>query len=575
MASTARTDRSAPARGAAQSHQADEAIAPTSAPLAGFSGTRRVPPPVNEPVKSYAPGSPEKQALKARLASMAKERVDIPIVIDGKEIRTGDIAHSVMPHDHRHVLADYHKATPQHVEQAIAASRRAAAEWANWAWEDRAAVFLRAAELLTTTWRQTINAATMLGQSKTAFQAEIDSACELIDFWRFNPAYAQELYDEQPISNNMMWNQLDYRPLEGFVYAVTPFNFTSIAGNLPTAPALMGNTVIWKPAASAMLSAYYIMKLLEEAGLPPGVINFLPGDPIAISNVALSHRDLAGVHFTGSTAVFNSMWQTIGTNMSRYASYPRIVGETGGKDFIVAHPSADVQALAVAIARGGFEYQGQKCSAASRVYIPRSIWPAVRERLVGIIEELKMGDPVDFTNFMGAVIDDRSFKKISGYLDDAKQNAKILAGGVAAGEDGYFIRPTLVETNDPAYRLLCEEIFGPVVTAHVYDDAKWDETLRIVDTTSPYALTGAVFANDRRAVREAMMALRNAAGNFYVNDKPTGAVVGQQPFGGARGSGTNDKAGSKLNLVRWISARSIKETFAPPLDYRYPFMSEA
>jgi len=575
MASTARTDRSAPARGAAASHQADEAIAPTSAPLAGFSGTRRVPPPVNEPVKSYAPGSPEKQALKARLASMAKERVDIPIVIDGKEIRTGDIAHSVMPHDHRHVLADYHKATPQHVEQAIAASRRAAAEWANWAWEDRAAVFLRAAELLTTTWRATVNAATMLGQSKTAFQAEIDSACELIDFWRFNPAYAQELYAEQPISNNTMWNQLDYRPLEGFVYAVTPFNFTSIAGNLPTAPALMGNTVIWKPAASAMLSSYYIMKLLEESGLPPGVINFLPGDPVAISNIALSHRDLAGVHFTGSTAVFNSMWQTIGTNMSRYASYPRIVGETGGKDFIVAHPSADVQALAVAIARGGFEYQGQKCSAASRVYIPRSIWPALKERLVGIIEELKMGDPVDFTNFMGAVIDDRSFKKISGYLDDARQNAKILTGGVATGKDGYFIRPTLVETTDPGYRLLCEEIFGPVVTAHVYDDAKWDETLRIIDTTSPYALTGAVFANDRRAVREAMMALRNAAGNFYVNDKPTGAVVGQQPFGGARGSGTNDKAGSKLNLVRWISARSIKETFAPPLDYRYPFMSEA
>ena len=575
MASTAATDRSAPVRGAAASHQADEAIAPTSAPLAGFTGTRRVPPPVNEPVKSYAPGSPEKLSLKARLATMAKERVDIPIVIDGKEIRTGDLGQSVMPHDHRHVLADYHRATSQHVEQAIAASRRAAAEWANWAWEDRAAVFLRAAELLTTTWRQTVNAATMLGQSKTAFQAEIDSACELIDFWRFNPAYAQELYAEQPISNGSMWNQLDYRPLEGFVYAVTPFNFTSIAGNLPTAPALMGNTVIWKPAASAMLSAYYIMKLLEEAGLPPGVINFLPGDPVAMSNVALSHRDLAGVHFTGSTAVFNSMWQTIGTNMSRYASYPRIVGETGGKDFIVAHPSADVQALAVAIARGGFEYQGQKCSAASRVYVPRSLWPALKERLVGIIEELKMGDITDFTNFMGAVIDQRSFAKIKGYLDDAKQNAKILTGGVAAGENGYFIRPTLVETADPAYRLLCEEIFGPVVTAHVYDDAKWEEMLRIVDTTSPYALTGAVFANDRRAVREAMMALRNAAGNFYVNDKPTGAVVGQQPFGGARGSGTNDKAGSKLNLVRWVSARSIKETFAPPLDYRYPFMSEA
>jgi 1-pyrroline-5-carboxylate dehydrogenase len=372
-----------------------------------------------------------------------------------------------------------------------------------------------------------------------------------------------------------MWNQLDYRPLEGFVYAVTPFNFTSIAGNLPTAPALMGNTVLWKPAASAMLSAYYVMRLLEEAGLPPGVINFVPGDPVAISDVALGHRDLAGVHFTGSTAVFNAMWRTIGSNMSRYASYPRIVGETGGKDFIVAHASADVQALAVAIARGGFEYQGQKCSAASRVYVPRSIWPALKERLVAIVDEIRMGDPADFTNFMGAVIDDRSFRKISGYLDDAKHNATVLAGGEAAGEDGYFIKPTIVETADPGYRLLCEEIFGPVVTVHVYDDARWDETLRIVDTTSPYALTGAVFATDRRAVREAMMALRNAAGNFYVNDKPTGAVVGQQPFGGARGSGTNDKAGSKLNLVRWVSARAIKETFAPPLDWRYPFMSEA
>ena len=574
MASTV-SDRSAPARGAADSLQAEETIAPTSAPLAGFAGTRRVPPPVNEPVRTYAPGSPEKVALKARLASMANERVDIPIIIGGEEIRTGDLAHSVMPHDHRHVLADYHRATPAHVEQAIAAAKRAGAEWANWAWEDRAAVFLRAAELLTTTWRATVNAATMLGQSKTVFQAEIDSACELIDFWRFNPAYAQQLYDEQPISNAAMWNQLDYRPLEGFVYAVTPFNFTSIAGNLPTASALMGNTVLWKPAASAMLSAYYLMRLLEEAGLPPGVINFVPGDPVAISDVALAHRDLAGVHFTGSTAVFNAMWRTIGSNMSRFASYPRIVGETGGKDFIVAHASANVDALAVAIARGGFEYQGQKCSAASRVYVPRSIWPALKERLVAIVDEIRMGDPADFTNFMGAVIDQRSFAKISGYLDDARRNAKILTGGVAEGKDGYFIRPTIVETADPGYRLLCEEIFGPVVTVHVYDDARWDETLRIVDTTSPYALTGAVFATDRRAVREAMMALRNAAGNFYVNDKPTGAVVGQQPFGGARGSGTNDKAGSKLNLVRWVSARAIKETFAPPLDWRYPFMSEA
>jgi 1-pyrroline-5-carboxylate dehydrogenase len=575
MAAPVASDRSAPAvAAAADSRQALEAIQPPDAPLAGFSGTRRVPPPVNEPVRSYAPGSPEKLALKARLASMARERVEIPIIIGGMEVRTGDLAQSVMPHDHRHVLADWHRATPEHVSQAIAAARRAGADWANWAWEDRAAVFLRAAELLTTTWRQTINAATMLGQSKTAYQAEIDSACELIDFWRFNPHYAQELYDEQPISNNTMWNQLDYRPLEGFVYAVTPFNFTSIAGNLPTAPALMGNTVLWKPAASAMLSAYYLMKLLEEAGLPPGVINFVPGDAAQISNVALTHRDFTGLHFTGSTAVFNNMWQTIGTNMSRYANYPRIVGETGGKDFIVAHPSADPQALAVAIARGGFEYQGQKCSAASRVYVPRSLWKEVRERTVAMMDDMKIGDVTDFRNFMGAVIDRKAFTKISEYVDDAKKNATVVAGGKVDGKDGYFVHPTLVETDDPRYRLLCEEIFGPVVTVHVYDDARWSETLRVVDTTTAYALTGAVFARDRRAVREAMMALRNAAGNFYVNDKPTGAVVGQQPFGGARGSGTNDKAGSKLNLVRWVSARSVKETFSPPTDYRYPFMDE-
>ena len=545
-----------------------------SVPLAGFSGTRQVPLPVNEPVKSYAAGSPEKAALKARLASMAKERIDIPIIIGGKEIRTGDLGQSVMPHDHKHVLADWHRASPAHVNQAIAAARHAASDWANWAWEDRAAVFLRAAELLTTTWRQTVNASTMLGQSKTAFQAEIDSACELIDFWRFNPAYAQELYAEQPLSTNAMWNQLDYRALEGFVYAVTPFNFTSIAGNLPTAPALMGNSVVWKPAGISMLSGYYIMKLLEEAGLPPGVINFVPGDAVAISNIALSHRDLAGVHFTGSTRVFNSMWQTIGASMSTYASYPRIVGETGGKDFIVAHASADAAALAVAIVRGGFEYQGQKCSAASRVYVPRSLWPDVKDRCVAMMEQIKVGDITDFRNFMGAVIDQKAFTKISGYIDDARQNATIVAGGKVDSSTGYFVHPTLIETADPGYRLLCEEIFGPVVTVHVYDDAKWEETLRIVDTTSPYALTGAVFANDRHAVRQAMLVLRNAAGNFYVNDKPTGAVVGQQPFGGARGSGTNDKAGSKLNLVRWVSARSIKETFSPPTDFRYPFMDE-
>jgi 1-pyrroline-5-carboxylate dehydrogenase len=569
-----RAPRTAPERGASESEQAARTIAPQSAPLVGFSGTRRVPKPVNEPVKSYTPGSPERAALKARLKEMAGERIEIPLIIGGQEIRTGDKAQAVMPHDHRHVLADWHKASASHVDQAIAAAREARTEWANWAWEDRAAVFLKAAELLATSWRPTLNAATMLGQSKTVFQAEIDSACELIDFYRFNVAFAQELYDEQPESSGGVWNQLDYRALEGFVYAVTPFNFTAIGGNLPGAAALMGNTVIWKPASSAMLSAYYVMKLLEAAGLPPGVINFVPGDAAAISNVALGSRDLAGVHFTGSTSVFNSMWKTIGANMANYATYPRIVGETGGKDFIVAHPSADPQALAVAIARGGFEYQGQKCSAASRVYVPRSIWDEVRDRTVAMMEEIRMGDVADFRNFVGAVIDEKAFKKISEYIEDAKHNAKIVAGGTAEGEEGYFIRPTLVESRDPGYRLLCEEIFGPVVTAYVYDDAKWDETLRVIDTTSPYALTGAVFANDRHAVREASIALRNAAGNFYINDKPTGAVVGQQPFGGARGSGTNDKAGSKLNLMRWVSARTIKETFAPPADYKYAFMAE-
>jgi 1-pyrroline-5-carboxylate dehydrogenase len=566
--------RSAPEKLAAQSEQAERTVHPHSAPLAGFSGTRRVPPPVNEPIKSYAPKSPERAELKTRLKEMSNERVDIPIIIDGKEIRSGVLAQAVMPHDHTHVLADWHKASPAHLQEAIGAARKARAEWGNWAWEDRAAVFLKAAELLATTWRQTLNASTMLGQSKTAFQAEIDSACELIDFWRFNPAYAQELYDEQPLSSNVMWNQLDYRALEGFVYAVTPFNFTSIAGNLPTAAALMGNTVIWKPASTSMLSAYYIMRLLEAAGLPPGVINFVPGDAAEISNTLLSHRELAGVHFTGSTGVFNSMWKTIGANMSQYATYPRIVGETGGKDFIIAHPSADRQALAVAIARGGFEYQGQKCSAASRVYIPRSMWTDVRDRVVAMMEDMRVGDPTDFRNFMGAVIDEKSHKKISEYLDDATRNATIVSGGAGKGDKGYFIKPTLVQAKDPGYRLMCDEIFGPVVTAYVYDDDKWAETLEIVDKTSPYALTGAVFSNDRAAVREAMMALRNAAGNFYVNDKPTGAVVGQQPFGGARGSGTNDKAGSKLNLVRWVSARSIKETFSPPTEFRYPFMAE-
>lgn len=543
------------------------------APTAVFNGHRRVPPPVNEPVKSYAPGSVERASLKARLTAMAAERIEIPLVINGQAVRTGDTATAVMPHDHAHVLATYHKGSIEHVRQAIEAARHAHAEWSAWSYADRAAVFLKAAELLTTTWRDTLNAATMLGQSKTAFQAEIDSACEIIDFWRFNVHFGQELLDEQPLSDRTMWNQLEYRALEGFVYAVTPFNFTSIAANLPTAPALMGNTVIWKPASSAVFSAHYILALLEAAGLPPGVINLVSGDATMISHELLAHPELAGVHFTGSTEVFNDMWKTIGASMSSYRSYPRIVGETGGKDFILAHSSADPVALAVAIVRGGFEFQGQKCSAVSRVYVPRSLWAGVRDRVVGMIEDIKMGDVRDFRNFMGAVIDRRAFDKIKGYVDLARASAKIIAGGECDASTGYFIRPTLVETADPSHRLMREEIFGPVVAAHVYDDAQWSEVLGLVDRTAPYALTGALFAQDRRAVVEATAALRYAAGNFYVNDKPTGAVVGQQPFGGARASGTNDKAGSKLNLVRWVSARALKETFNPPTEYRYPFMN--
>jgi len=542
--------------------------------VAAFAGMPRVPSPLNDVNKTYLPGSPERAELKARLAQMAAERIEIPLVIGGKRIKTARVEQAVMPHDHTHVLADWHVAEREHVQLAVAAAAVAHREWASWSWQDRAAVFLRAAELLTTTWRATLNAATMLGQSKTAFQAEIDAASEMIDFWRFNPAYAQELYQEQPISGHTMWNAVEYRPLEGFVYAVTPFNFTSIAGNLPTAPALMGNTVIWKPASSAMLSAHYIMQLLEAAGLPPGVINFVPGDAVQISDILLDSPDLAGIHFTGSTHVFQSMWNKVGQNIARYRSYPRLVGETGGKDFIVAHASADAQELSVAIARGGFEYQGQKCSAASRIYVPRSLWPEVRDRVVGMMRDMQMGDVADFRTFIGAVIDRKSFTKIDGYLADARSNARVLQGGAANGDTGYFIEPTLVEATDPAYRLMCEEIFGPVVTAYVYDDARWVETLEIIDRTSPYALTGAVFARERAAVREAASALRNAAGNFYINDKPTGAVVGQQPFGGGRASGTNDKAGSKMNLLRWVTARTIKETFSPPRDYKYPYMDE-
>ena len=541
---------------------------------AGFNGIRRVPLAANEPVRAYAPGSPEKASLKTRLDQMARDRVNIPIIIGGKEYRTGNLGQAAMPHDHQHVLADYHKADAALVDLAIETSVKAQREWSQWAWEDRAAIFLRAAELLATTWRDTINAATMLGQSKTVYQSEIDAACELIDFWRLNAHYAQEIYAEQPMSSAGVWNMTDYRGLEGFVYAISPFNFTAIGGNLSGSPALMGCGVIWKPAATAILSSYYVMRVLEAAGLPPGVINFVPGDSVMISDKLLVHRDLAGVHFTGSTGVFNSMWKTIGANMPNYRTYPRIVGETGGKDFIMAHPSAEPQSLAVALVRGAFEYQGQKCSAASRAYVPRSLWPAVRDAAVAMIKDIGVGDVRDFRNFMGAVIDRKSFTKISEYLDDAKKNATIIVGGGTDGSKGYFVEPTLIEAPTADYRLMCEEIFGPVLTVFVYDDDKWNETLETLDRTSPYALTGAIFSNDRQGVREALVTLRNAAGNFYINDKCTGAVVGQQPFGGSRASGTNDKAGSKLNLLRWVSPRSIKETFAPATDYRYPFLGE-
>ncbi|MFM8602686.1 MAG: L-glutamate gamma-semialdehyde dehydrogenase [Gemmatimonadota bacterium] len=537
------------------------------------SGVRQLPPTVNEPIRSYAPGTPERAALQARLAKMEQERPDIPVVVGGREIRTGATANATSPHKHQHVTATWHQATPDDVRAAIESGRAAWREWSEWTWEQRASVFLKAADLLTGPWRDTINAATMLGQSKNVYQAEIDAACEMADFFRFNAAFARELYSEQPVSGPGMWNQSEYRALEGFVYAITPFNFTAIGGNLAGAPAMMGNVVLWKPAATAMLSAWYTLQLLHEAGLPPGVINFLPGDPIMISDLALNHPELAGVHFTGSTGVFNQIWKTVGGNMGSYRSYPRIVGETGGKDFMLAHASADVEAFCVGVIRGAFEYQGQKCSACSRIYVPASLWPQVKERLTAMIAEIAMGDVNDFRNFMGAVIDERAFDRIAGYLADAKSNATILAGGKADKRTGWFVEPTLVETKDPGYRLLCEEIFGPVVTAYVYDDAKWTETLALIDRTSPYALTGAVFAQDRAALAEAHAGLRHAAGNFYVNDKCTGAVVGQQPFGGGRASGTNDKAGSKLNLTRWVSARTIKETFVPPRDFRYPHMA--
>jgi 1-pyrroline-5-carboxylate dehydrogenase len=540
-----------------------------------MSGNVKVPPPVNEPVLSYAPGTPERAALKARLDEMASQTIEIPLLIGGEEIRTGDTLDVVMPHDHGHVLAKAHKAGPAEVDKAIAAAMEAHHDWSRMRWEDRAAVFLRAADLLAGPWRQTLNASTMLGQSKTAHQAEIDAACEMVDFLRINVHFAERIYAEQPMSDRGMWNRSEYRPLEGFVYAITPFNFTSIGGNLPSSPAIMGNTVVWKPARTSLLSNYYMARLFEDAGLPPGVINYITGNSAQITKAVLANRDFGGIHFTGSTEVFNSFWRDIGTNVGGYKSYPRIVGETGGKDFVVAHPSADPAALVTALVRGAFEYQGQKCSAASRAYVPASLWKEIRGTLVDQVEGIAMGDVRDFSNFMGAVIDKPAFDKIKGYIDRAKESgdAEVIAGGECDGSKGWFVRPTVILAKAPGYESMCEEIFGPVLTVHVYEDADWSKTLDLVDATSPYALTGAVFAKDRRAVREAMDRLRDAAGNFYVNDKPTGAVVGQQPFGGARASGTNDKAGSALNLMRWVSARSIKETFVPPVDYRYPFMS--
>jgi 1-pyrroline-5-carboxylate dehydrogenase len=535
-----------------------------------------IPVPINEPVLSYLPGSPERAQLKQSLKALSTRVVEIPLVIGGKEVRTAATADVVMPHCHRHVLARVHQAGAEQVAAAIAAARDAWREWSTWTLERRAAVFLGAAQLLATAQRPVVNAATMLGQSKTAHQAEIDAACELIDFLRFNVHYAARLYGEQPISPPGTRNTMDYRPLEGFVYAITPFNFTSIGGNLPTAPAIMGNTVVWKPAAMAVYSNYFFFKLLEEAGLPPGVINFVPGPATTVSDVLLADRNLAGIHFTGSTDVFRTLWTRVAGNLSRYAGYPRLVGETGGKDFLLAHASADVDALAVALVRGAFEYQGQKCSAVSRAYVPDGLWPRLRERLLGMLSELRMGDPADFRNFMGAVIDRRAFDKIASYISAARGDpgARVLFGGRADDAAGYFIEPTVIQVDDPAYRSMCEEIFGPVLSVYVYPEARWAETLELVDRTSPYALTGGVFAQDPQAIAQAHAALRYAAGNFYVNDKPTGAVVGQQPFGGARASGTNDKAGSILNLIRWTSPRVVKETFAPPNQWTYPFMAE-
>jgi len=538
-------------------------------------GIFRPPTAENEPIRTYAPGSPERADLQRRLAEIAGERISIPLVIVFDGAATTETFEAVMPHDRDHVLADVAKGDASHMERAIAAARGAHAEWSQTPWHERVAVFLRAAELLAGPWRSTLNASTMLNQSKTAHQAEIDAACETIDFLRFNAEYLVRIYEEQPISSSGVWNRLEYRPLEGFVLAISPFNFTAIGANLSTSPALMGNTVIWKPASTQALSAWYTLRLFEEAGLPPGVINLVFGPGAALGDAALQSPELAGVHFTGSTGVFQSIWRTVGGGIERYRNYPRIVGETGGKDFIIAHPSADPGAVATAIVRGSFEYQGQKCSASSRLYIPSNLWPEVRAGLERDVASIAMGDVRDFSNFMGAVIDGSSFATQKAAIDEARESgAEIVTGGTADDSEGWFVEPTVIKTEDPDFRLMRDELFGPVVTAYVYDEKRWDDTLRLVDETGTYALSGAVFANDRQAIGQAHEELRYAAGNFYVNDKPTGAVVGQQPFGGARASGTNDKAGSMWNLIRWVSPRTVKETLIPATDYRYPFLAK-
>ena len=538
------------------------------------NGMLRPPLPDNEPVRNYEPGSPERESIKKTLNEMMGQQIEIPLRIGGEEIKTGNTATCVCPHDHGHVLATYHKAGPKEVQMAIEASQEAYKEWSEMTWEHRASVFLKAADLLAGPYRDVLNAATMLNQSKNVFQAEIDSACELIDFWRFNPAYMEQVYAEQPESSPGMWNYLEHRPLEGFVFAVTPFNFTSIAGNLPTAPAMMGNVALWKPASSAVLNAHYIMEILEEAGLPAGVINLVPGSGGEVGGPVMDSEILAGVHFTGSTAVFKNMWKTVGDNIGKYKYYPRIVGETGGKDFVFAHQSANVQELVTALVRGAFEYQGQKCSAASRAFIPASLYDDVMQGVIDTVQQIEVGSPLDFRNFMCAVIDKGAFSDHVGYIEHAKKDGdhNIVTGGEYDDSKGYFIQPTVVEASKPDTKLMVEEIFGPVLTVHKYDDAKIDDALHACNTASDYGLTGAIFARDRGVITDLATRLRHASGNFYINDKPTGAVVGQQPFGGGRASGTNDKAGSVLNLVRWVSPRSIKETFVPPTDFRYPHM---